>query len=116
MDITMKRANIDDGRATNGRFFNGLNQPIRRIIVFLPYKTIVQLVHQAKRVEREVQEDFKYEGTKAFFATRNASNASVSTKPPFACSSKGTHEGNTRCHTKAKCAKPAPSIMYPNLQ
>jgi hypothetical protein len=88
-----------------GRFCNGLNQPIRGIIEFIPCKTIVQLVHQEKRVEREVQEDFKYERTKAFFATKNASNASVSTKPPFAGSSKDTHEANTRCHTKATSAR-----------
>jgi hypothetical protein len=70
-------------------FFNGLNFPIKRIVEFLPYTTLLELVHPASRAEHQVQEDAKFERNKGFFASRNASSSTPTTpKPPFASSSK----------------------------
>mgnify|MGYP005825391437 FL=1 len=42
------------------RFLNGLNHPIKRIADFQPYSNLLELVHQATKAERQVQDDFKY--------------------------------------------------------
>ena len=42
------------------RFLNGLNHPIKKITVFQPYPYLTELVHQATKAERQVQDDFKY--------------------------------------------------------
>jgi hypothetical protein len=71
------------------RFLNGLNKPIKKIVDFQPYKSLVELLHQATKAERHVQEDIKYEKTKAYFASRNASTKETSNvKPTFPSSSK----------------------------
>jgi hypothetical protein len=71
------------------RFFNGLNHPIKRIVEFLPYTTVCDLVHKATRAERQLHDDAKYEHTKGFFASRNSSASTPPThKPSFASSSK----------------------------
>ena len=43
------------------RFLNGLNHPIKRITDFQPYSNLLELVHQVTKVERQVQDDFKYD-------------------------------------------------------
>jgi hypothetical protein len=80
-----------DGRQeqTMARFFNGLNFPIKRIVEFLPYTTLRDLLHKATRAERQFQEDAKYERTKGFFTSCNTSASTPTTpKPSFASSSK----------------------------
>ena len=42
------------------RFLNGLNHPIKKIADFQPYSNLIELVHQATKAERQVQDDFKY--------------------------------------------------------
>ena len=77
MEIIMMRAKIDeDEEHTIARFLNGLNYPIQKIVEFQPYTTIVQLVHQATKAERQVKKDVIHERSRAYYATRSASNAS----------------------------------------
>ena len=42
------------------RFLNGLNHPIKKIDDFQPYSNLLELVHQATKAERQVQDDYKY--------------------------------------------------------
>ena len=57
----MIRANVkEDDEQTMARFLNGLNHPIKRIADFQPYSNLLELVHQATKAERQVQDDFKY--------------------------------------------------------
>ena len=51
------------------RFMNGLNYPIKKIVEFQPYATLVELVHQATKAERHVLEELKYLKAKAFSLT-----------------------------------------------
>ena len=61
MEIAMIRANVkEDDELTMERFLNGLNHPIKRIDDFQPYSNLLDLVHQATKAERQVQDDFKY--------------------------------------------------------
>ena len=61
MEIAMIRANVtEDDEKTMARFLNGLNHPIKKIANFQPYSNLIELVHQATKVEHEVQDDYKY--------------------------------------------------------
>jgi hypothetical protein len=90
MELTMMRLKLEEKQEqTMARFFNGLNFPIMRIVEFLPYTTLRDLLHKATRAKRQLQEDSKYERTKGFFASRNSSASTLPTpKPSFASSSK----------------------------
>jgi hypothetical protein len=90
MELTMMRLKLEEKEEqTMARFFNGLNFPIKRIVEFLPYSTLWDLVHNATRAERQLQEDAKYERTKGFFDSHNSSaNTPPTPKPSFASSSK----------------------------
>ena len=58
MEIAMIRANItEDEEKTMARFLNVLNYPIKKIADFQPYTILLELVHQATKAERQVQED-----------------------------------------------------------
>ncbi|KAK1602197.1 hypothetical protein QYE76_018181 [Lolium multiflorum] len=71
MELTMMRANIQESeQQTIARFFNGLNYPIKRIVEFQPYSNMVELVHQASKAERQVNEDLKYSKSK-YFASKS---------------------------------------------
>ena len=61
------------------RFLNGLNHPIKKIADFQPYSNLIELVHQATKAERQVQDDFKY----AKFSSKSYgfSNNQASTTP-----------------------------------
>src|SRR3954468_5116687 len=70
MEIIMMRAHIDeDEHHTIARFLNGLNYPIKNIVEFQPYTTIVQLVHQATKAERQVKKEAIHERAKAYYAS-----------------------------------------------
>ena len=61
MEIAMIRANVtEDDEQTMACFLNGLNHPIKKITDFQPYSNLIELVHQATKEERQVQDDFKY--------------------------------------------------------
>jgi hypothetical protein len=54
MELTMMRLKLEEKQEqTLARFFNGLNHPIKRIVEFLPYTTLWDLVHKATRAERQ---------------------------------------------------------------
>ncbi|KAK1681172.1 hypothetical protein QYE76_042020 [Lolium multiflorum] len=83
MELTMMRANIQESEnQTIARFFNGLNYPIKRIVEFQPYSNMVELVHQASKAERQVNEDLKYSKSKSYFTSKFATTPpSTSVKP-----------------------------------
>ncbi|KAK1601954.1 hypothetical protein QYE76_027059 [Lolium multiflorum] len=83
MELTMMRANIQESEdQTIARFFNGLNYPIKRVVEFQQYSNMVELVHQASKAERQVNEDTKYSKSKQYFASKFAtSNPTTSVKP-----------------------------------
>ena len=57
----MIRANVtEDDEQTMACFLNGLNHPIKKIADFQPYSNLIDIVHQATKAERQVQDDFKY--------------------------------------------------------
>ena len=61
MEIAMIRANVmEDDEQRMARFLNGLNHLIKKIADFQPYSNLIELVHQATKGERQVQDDFKY--------------------------------------------------------
>jgi hypothetical protein len=52
MEMIMMRAKIEENEEQRmSRFFNGLTYPIKRIVEFLPYTTLVQLMHHAPKAE-----------------------------------------------------------------
>ena len=61
MEVAMIRANVmEDDEQTMARFLNGLNHPIKKIADFQPYSNLIELVHQATKAERQVQDNYKY--------------------------------------------------------
>ncbi|KAK1666378.1 hypothetical protein QYE76_054537 [Lolium multiflorum] len=83
MELTMMRANIQESEnQTIARFFNGLNYPIKRIVEFQPYSNMVELVHQASKAERQVNEDIKYSKSKSYFTSKLATTPPSSSVKP----------------------------------
>ena len=60
-------------------FLNGLNHPIKKIANFQPYSNLIELMHQATKAERQVQDDFKY--AKYLSKSYGFSNNQASTPP-----------------------------------
>ena len=84
----MIRANVkEDDEQPMAHFLNGLSHPIKKIADFQPYSNLIELVHQATKAERQVQDDFKYAkfSSKSYgFSNNQASmtqKPSASTKP-----------------------------------
>ena len=75
------------------RFMNGLNYPIKKIVEFQPYATLVELVHQATKAERHVLEELKYLKANAFFANKPSSFTPTSAQAP--------PQGTTKVHPRA---------------
>ena len=60
MEKAMIRAGVyEDEEQTIARFLAGLHRNIQRIVEFQPYCHLVDLVHQASKVERQLQQDAK---------------------------------------------------------
>ena len=72
---------MEDDEQTMARFLNGLNHPIKKIADFQPYSSLIELVHQATKAKRQVQDDFKY----AKFSSKSygLSNNQVSMTPTY---------------------------------
>ncbi|KAK1647569.1 hypothetical protein QYE76_065374 [Lolium multiflorum] len=70
----------------HSRFFNGLNYPIKRIVEFQQYSNMVELVHQASKAERQVNEDIKYSKSKQYFASKLATSTPTTSVKPTASS------------------------------
>ena len=76
METSMMRANVEQSEEqTMARFMNGLNYPIKRIVEFQPYTSLMELVHQATKAERQVADDIKYN-------SRPTARPSRPTSPP----------------------------------
>jgi hypothetical protein len=90
MQLTMMRLKLEEKEEQIlARIFNGLNHPIKRIVEFLPYTTMCDLVRKATQAECQLQEDAKYERTKGFFTSCNSLASTPPTlKPSFASLSK----------------------------
>ncbi|KAK1595679.1 hypothetical protein QYE76_007996, partial [Lolium multiflorum] len=87
MELTMMRANIQESEnQTIARFFNGLNYPVKRIVEFQQYSNMVELVHQASKAERQVNEDIKYSKSKQYFASKLATPTPTTSVKPSASS------------------------------
>ncbi|KAK1601255.1 hypothetical protein QYE76_017583 [Lolium multiflorum] len=87
MELTMMRANIQESEdQTIARFFNGLNYPIKRVVEFQQYSNMVELVHQASKAERQVNEDIKYSKSKQYFASKLATTTPTTSVKPTASS------------------------------
>ncbi|KAK1579641.1 hypothetical protein QYE76_016619, partial [Lolium multiflorum] len=87
MELTMMRANIQESEdQTIARFFNGLNYPIKRVVEFQQYSNMVELVHQASKAERQVNEDTKYSKSKQYFASKFATSTPTTSVKPTASS------------------------------
>ncbi|KAK1619953.1 hypothetical protein QYE76_025470 [Lolium multiflorum] len=111
MHMTMMSANVDEREEqTMARFLNGLNIPVKRIVEFLPYTNMVELLHQATRAERQVREDLASAKSKSFFAARNAINDSASTMKTSDSSSKDP-TNPTKSAMKTTSIKPSTSTM-----
>ena len=99
METTMIRANvIQDDEQTMARFLNGLNHPIKKIAEFQPYSNLIELVHQATKAERQVQDDFKYAkfSSKSYGFSNNQApttpTPSTSTKPSTSNAAKSSYK------------------------
>ena len=80
MEMTMVRADVKElEEQTIAWFLNGLNRPKRKIVDFQPYKTLVNLLHQATKAERHLQKEHAYEKQREYFASINSSSPSKPT-------------------------------------
>ena len=87
------------------RFLNGLMYPIKKIVEFQPYESLVELVHQAMKAERQVAEELKYVKAKSFFANK----ASSSTQPMTQVHAQSNVKGaTTQPPTTFKKTAPSP--------
>ena len=78
----MIRANVtEDDEQTMACFLNGLNHPIKKIADFQPYSNLIELVHQATKAERQVQDDFK--NAKFSSKTYGSNNQALTTLQPL---------------------------------
>ena len=76
----MIRANIQEAEEqTMARFMSGLNYPIKRVTEFQPYNTVVELVHQATKAERQVQQDSRNTRSYPTFTPKATTYSSKST-------------------------------------
>src|SRR3954471_24296008 len=100
MEIAMIQANAtEDDEQTMAPFLNGLNHPIKKIADFQPYSNLIELVHQATKAERQVQDDLKY----AKFSSKSYgfSNNQASTTPTPSTSTKtSTSNGDKSSYKK----------------
>ncbi|KAK1694464.1 hypothetical protein QYE76_011161 [Lolium multiflorum] len=109
MELTMMRANIQESEnQTIARFFNGLNYPIKRIVEFQQYSNMVELVHQASKAERQVNEDIKYSKSKQYFASKLATTTPTTSVKPTA-SSTPSKQPTIQCSMKQTVSSTASS-------
>ena len=85
---------------TNARFMAGLHRNIQRIVEFQPYRHLIDLVHQATKAERQLQQDAK-NSKPLSYGTRTVSGGSKSISkftaaPSMAKSSSGGFRSNVQ--------------------
>ncbi|KAK1601997.1 hypothetical protein QYE76_027102 [Lolium multiflorum] len=65
---------------------NPVNRPQEQIVEFQQYSNMVELVHQASKAERQVNEDIKYSKSKQYFASKLATSTPTTSVKPTASS------------------------------
>ncbi len=77
MEKAMIRANVyEDEEQSIARFMSGLHRNIQRIVEFQQYRNLIELVHQASKAKRKLQQDTKTNRAETF----NAKGASSGSK------------------------------------
>src|SRR3989337_135282 len=107
MEIAMIRANVtEDDEQTMARLLNGLNHPIKKIANFQPYSYLIELVHQATKAERQVQDDFKY--AKYSSRTYGSNNQASMTPTPSTSTKPSTNNGDKSSYKKTSTSSSHP--------
>jgi hypothetical protein len=80
MEKAMIRANVyEDEEQTIARFMAGLHRNIQRIVEFQSYQCLIDLVHQATKAERQLEQDSKSSNPLSYGArTVTGGNKSIS--------------------------------------
>ena len=103
----MIRANVtEDDEQTMARFLTGFNHPIKKIADFQPYSNLIELVHQATKEERQVQDDFKY--AKYSSKTYGSNNQASTTPPPSTSTKPSPSNGNKSSYKKTSTTSSRP--------
>ena len=63
MIMTIRKANVQEPKTSITRFLCGLNKDIRCIVKLQHYKSLEDMVHQAKKVERRLERKHSYKKT-----------------------------------------------------
>ncbi|XP_020406471.1 uncharacterized protein, partial [Zea mays] len=105
MEKAMIRANVyEDEEQTIARFMAGLHRNIQRIVEFQPYQSLIDLVHQATKAERQLQQDAKSSKPLSYGArTMTGGSKSISSYKPAASTS--TSVGSTAKSSGIQCFK-----------
>jgi hypothetical protein len=95
MEKAMIRANVyEDEEQTIARFIAGLHRNIQRIVEFQPYQSLIDLVHQATKAERQLQQDAKSTEPLSYGArTMAGGSKSISRFTAASSATKGSTEG-----------------------
>ena len=109
MEVSMIRANVlESEEQTMARFLNGLNHPIKKIVEFQPYDSLVALVHQATKAERQIIDEFKYAKQKASFAGKQSSSMPQMAIAPPSSTTKGPQRTSSATNRAPQAFKKAP--------
>jgi len=80
MEKAMIRAIVyEDEEQTIARFMAGLHHNIQRIVEFQPYRHLIDLVHQACKAERQLQQDMK--SNRGAFSTKGGTPSGSKVTP-----------------------------------
>ena len=108
MEVSMIRANVlESEEQTMARFLNGLNHPIKKIVEFQPYDSLVALVHQDTKAERQIIADFKYEKQRASFANKQSSSTPPMAIEPPSSTTKGPQRTSSATNRAPQAFKKA---------
>jgi hypothetical protein len=91
----MIRANVyEDEEQTIACFMAGLHRNIQRIVEFQPYQSLIDLVHQATKAERQLQQDAKSSKPLSYGArTMTGGSKSISRFTTASSATKGSTGG-----------------------
>jgi hypothetical protein len=93
MEKAMIRANVyEDEKQSIARFMSSLHRNIQRIVEMQQYHNLIELMHQASKAERQLQQDIKISRT-ASFSAKGTSSASKYT--PRGIAGQGTIDNSS---------------------
>ena len=84
--------------------------PIKKIADFQPYSNLIELVHQATKAERQVQDDFKY--AKYSSRTYGFSNNQASTTPTSTSTKPSTSNDDKSSYKKTSTTSSRPLMTH----